>query len=252
MSRGFPLIPLAVVDRRDRTGGRAHLSRAERLPPFVEEVAQRVGALNGRLDGDDAVRGVGVQPVEAAAAGDEGALRGVLGLGAGIPIPAGTWRGEPLTKMVRWAWMWKMVCSLRSHLMPSTSWPDAVAVLASGAAFGIGTPSGPSVPGAGARLRVPRVLSAASLSSGVPPPAALGPPPLVTASVMPTAAAMTTAAAPVQAAQMRRRPRRASRALIWAIFSRACRLFLLPLGISTCPSTSLSPKEDRLQFTNCP
>src|SRR6266516_7110546 len=87
MSRGFPLIPLAVVDRRDRTGGRAHLSRAERLPPFVEEVAQRVGALNGRLDGDDAVRGVGVQPVEATAAGDEGALRGVLGLGAGDPDP---------------------------------------------------------------------------------------------------------------------------------------------------------------------
>jgi hypothetical protein len=35
------------------------------------------------LDVDDAVGGVGVQPVEAGAAGDERALGGVLGLGAG-------------------------------------------------------------------------------------------------------------------------------------------------------------------------
>src|SRR5215475_11369508 len=81
---------------------------------------------------------------------------------------------------------------------------------------------------------------------------ALGPPPLVTVSVMPTAAAMTTAAVPVQAAQMRRRLRRASRALIWAVFFPACRLFWLPLAISTGLSTSLSPEEDRLQFTCWP
>ena len=54
----------------------------------------------------------------------------------GIPIPAGTWRGVPFTKMVRWAWMWKMVCSLVWQLIPSTSLPvAAVAVLTNGTAL---------------------------------------------------------------------------------------------------------------------
>ena len=38
--------------------------------------------------------------------------------------------------------MWNSVCSLAWQLIPSTGWPVAtVAVLASGAAAGIGTPS---------------------------------------------------------------------------------------------------------------
>ena len=63
-----------------------------------------------------------------------------------------------------------MVCSLVWQLMPSVFWPEAAAaVLASGAAPGTGTPSGPAGPGAGAGLRVPSVLSAPSFSSGAPP-----------------------------------------------------------------------------------
>ena len=59
--------------------------------------------------------------------------------------------------------MWNSVCSSVWQLMPSTGWPDAtVAVLASGAAAGTGTPSGPSGPGAGAGWRDPSVLSGAS------------------------------------------------------------------------------------------
>ena len=46
---------------------------------------------------------------------------------------------------------------------------------------------------------------------------------------MPTATAITTNAAPIPATQLRRRLRRASRARILVIFSRACCLFLLPL-----------------------
>src|ERR1019366_3131359 len=65
----------------------------------------------------------------------------------GMPMPAGTWRAEPFTRMVRWAWMWKMVCSEVWQLIPSTVPPvTPVAVLASGAAAGIGTPSGPAGP----------------------------------------------------------------------------------------------------------
>jgi hypothetical protein len=60
---------------------------------------------------------------------------------------------------------------------------------------------------------------------------------LVTASVMPAATAITTAAAPIPASQLRRRLRRASSALIWAIFARACCLFLALLDISTLSST---------------
>src|SRR6266550_8837381 len=129
----------------------------------------------------------------------------------GIPIPAGTWRGDPLTKMVRCAWMWKMVCSLVWHLIPSKSLPvAAAAVLASGGALGIGTPSGPVGPGDPGGWRRPSAASEASFSRGEPPaagldePAAagLGPPLLVAASVMPTTAAITTAAAAMPAIQL--------------------------------------------------
>jgi hypothetical protein len=136
-------------------------------------------------------------------------------------MPAGIWRAEPFTKTVRCAWMWNSVCSLVWQLIPSTGWPVAAAVLASGGPAGIGTPSGPSGPAAGAGLRVPSVLSGASDSPlpELPPP--------VTASVMPTAAAMITTAAPVTTSHSRRR-RRASWARISAIRSWArCRLLLL-------------------------
>src|SRR5258708_19931407 len=88
-----------------------------------------------------------------------------------------------------------MVCSLVWQLMPSTLWPEAlVAVSASGAARGTGTPSGPAGPGDGADLSVPSVLRLASFSPGEPVLA----PPLIP-SVTPTAAAAPTPTAPVPA-----------------------------------------------------
>jgi cyclase len=77
------LVHLPVVDGHHVPLGRADLVRAERLAPYVEEVAQGEGALDRRLDVDDAIGGVRVQPVEARAGLDERALRGVRGLRAG-------------------------------------------------------------------------------------------------------------------------------------------------------------------------
>src|SRR6266852_6934115 len=94
----------------------------------------------------------------------------------GMPMAAGICRAAPFTKMVRWAWMWKRVCSPAWQLIPSTAWPVAeVAVPASAAPAGTGTPfSGPGEPGDGAALRVPSVLSAARWSEGAEDPAGLG------------------------------------------------------------------------------
>jgi len=69
---------LAVVDRHHVPAGRADLAGAERLPPLVEEVAQRVGPVHRGLDVDDAVGGVRMQPVEAGSLLDERARRGGL------------------------------------------------------------------------------------------------------------------------------------------------------------------------------
>jgi cyclase len=74
---------LPVVNGHHMPARRADLVRAERLAPYIEEVAQGVGALDRRLDVDDAVGGVRVQPVEARAGLDERAVRGVRGLRAG-------------------------------------------------------------------------------------------------------------------------------------------------------------------------
>src|SRR5712691_10579105 len=167
----------------------------------------------------------------------------------GIPMAAGTWRGDPFTKMVRCAWMWKMVCSLDWHPIPSTLLPVApVAVLARGAAVGIGTPpSGPAVTAPDAGLRAPSVPSEASLSRGLPPfplPEPLPPPPPATASPMPTAAAISTTAAPMPVSQLRRRLRRASAARISAIFALACCLVLLPFDTDTRSSSAGRSNED--------
>jgi len=71
-------------------------------------------------------------------------------------MAAGTWRAVPFTKMVRWAWMWNSVCSLVWQPIPSTFWPvTEVAGLASVAADGTGTCSGPRPPAAGACWRAP-------------------------------------------------------------------------------------------------
>src|SRR5215472_7137884 len=142
-----------------------------------------------------------------------------------MPMAAGICRAEPFTKTVRWAWMWNTVCSLVWQLIPSVGWPvTAVAVLASAAADGTGTCSGPSGPAAGAGPRAPSELSGAR--SGWP--VALAPPPPETASVIPTTSAMTTTAAPEQISHRRRRLRLASSARICAIRSRArCSLALL-------------------------
>jgi len=68
---GVAVVELPVEDRRDLPGRRADPAGAERLTPHVEEVAQREPPLDRRLDVDQSVGGVRVQPVEAAAAPDE-------------------------------------------------------------------------------------------------------------------------------------------------------------------------------------
>jgi cyclase len=78
-----PLEHLPVVDGYHVPAGRADLVRTEWLAPDIEEVTQRVGALDRGLDVDDAVGGVRVQPVEARAGLDERALRGLRGLRPG-------------------------------------------------------------------------------------------------------------------------------------------------------------------------
>src|SRR5207249_9897430 len=86
--------------------------------------------------------------------------------------------------------------------------------------------------------RVPSEASEESFSCGVPPVSRFAPSLfLATASVMPIAAAITTTAALIPATPLRRRLRRASRARILVIFSRACCLFLLPLD-TACTSQS--------------
>ncbi len=80
----------------------------------------------------------------------------------GMPIPAGTERCCPLTKIVRCVWMWNSVCSLVSQLIPSMACPVVAAdVPASAGAPGTGTFSGPSAPGGGGARSVPSVDSAA-------------------------------------------------------------------------------------------
>jgi hypothetical protein len=61
-------------------GVRANLVGTERLPPLVEEVAERVNARDRRLDVNDAVGGVGVESVEARSGDNERPARRVLGL----------------------------------------------------------------------------------------------------------------------------------------------------------------------------
>src|SRR5579859_1870623 len=143
----------------------------------------------------------------------------------GMPMAAGICRAEPFTNTVRCAWMWNTVCSAVWQLIPSTVWPVAAVVMPARAApDGIGMPSGPAGPAAGAGWRLPSVLSEASGSPLVLPEL-----PPVTASVMPTAAPMTTTAAAATISQMRRRRRRASAARIAAIrsWARCGLLFLL-------------------------
>src|SRR5579862_5428423 len=147
----------------------------------------------------------------------------------GMPMAAGIWRATPFTKTVRCAWMWNSVCSLAWQPMPSTVWPVADPVaLASGWAAGIGTPSGPVAPAAGAGLSVPSVLSADSLSDGPDEPP-------VTARVMPTAAAATTTSAAAPVSHRRRFLRRASSARWRAIRSFARSRFLSLLAITPIP-----------------
>ena len=80
-----------------------------------------------------------------------------------MPTPAGIWRGLPSTKTVTCVCTWKTSLAFCSHLMPSTL-SSVVAFDPAGAssgAFGIGTSSPPSFPGAGAGSSVPSVESGA-------------------------------------------------------------------------------------------
>ncbi len=97
---GVALVQAAVVDRGDMPAGRPDLPRPERQAPLVEEVAQGVDAVHRRLDVDNAVGGMGVQPVEAVPADDERALGGVLRLRPGDPDPGRDLAGRAGTAVV--------------------------------------------------------------------------------------------------------------------------------------------------------
>src|SRR6266487_2207349 len=93
---------------------------------------------------------------------------------------------------------------------------------------------------------------AAGWATGVPPLTAGGMTSLLlllpegsAAMTIPVTAAAATTMAPM-VIRLRRRSARRCWARIWATFSRARCLFLAPLDISACLSSSRSPKEDRL------
>src|SRR6266705_799410 len=93
---------------------------------------------------------------------------------------------------------------------------------------------------------------AAGWATGVPPLTAGGMTSLLlllpegsAAMTIPVTAAAATTMAPM-VIRLRRRSARRCWARIWAAFSRARCLFLAPLDISACLSSSRSPKEDRL------
>jgi hypothetical protein len=99
-------------------------ARSQRLSPFIEELPKAIGPLDRRLDVDDAVGGVGVQPVRTDARAMNGPCA-VPSACAGMPIAAGTCRAMPFTKMAKWAWMWNSVCSPAWQTIWSTGSPVA-------------------------------------------------------------------------------------------------------------------------------
>ena len=109
---GIALVDLAVVQGSDVPGGGADPVRAERLAPFVEELAQGEGPADRGLDVDDAVSGMGVQPVRQRPPPMKAPPAIVWDCAPGMPMPAGICRGAPLMKMVRWEWIWKRLCSV--------------------------------------------------------------------------------------------------------------------------------------------
>src|ERR1700751_3961154 len=61
-----------------------------------------------------------------------------------MPMPYGTFRDRPSTKIVSRAWMWNRTCSEPWHRMPSVDVPGAGAPAgARSGPFSIGGPSGP-------------------------------------------------------------------------------------------------------------
>src|SRR5438132_9166707 len=86
--RGISGVTLAVDIRDHPSALRADLARAQWLPPDVEELAQRERLGRRRLDMDDPVARVGVEPVEALTAGDEGTRIAVDGLSRRIDADA--------------------------------------------------------------------------------------------------------------------------------------------------------------------
>jgi hypothetical protein len=193
---------------------------------------------------NDAVGGTGVQS-EAGAAGDERALRGALAWAPGTPIPAGTLAGRAVHGDGQ------VGVDVEDGLLTGLA-ADPVDVRTDGSGGGAGQQHsagdwdafGSRPPGRAGRPEGPSEASEESFSCGVPPVPRFAPPLLpATASVMPIATAITTTAAPIPATQLRRRLRRASRARILVIFSRACCLFLLPLDTACAPQFDRSPND---------
>ena len=147
-----------------------------------------------------------------------------------MPTPAGIWRGLPSTNTVTCVCTWNTSLAFCSHLMPSTLL-SVVAFDPAGAssgAFGIGTSSPPSFPGAGAGSSVPSVESGAKLDAvavEVVPPY---PPP-------PHAAQSSATAPSTGAARSHSRPARQTSGGLVPTSSRTA-----PFGISTASKPARS------------
>src|SRR5579862_3410554 len=155
--------------------------------------------------------------------------------GLAIPTPAGTRFGFPSKKIVRRAWMWKRVCSLCWHAMPSTEAPgNGPPAAARFAPPSSGTVSGPADPSGGAETSLPSVDSGARWPEAAlePPPPKASPRPIPTAT-------STTSAAPAAVSALRDKRKldpapppfeRTGGGVRFAASFRCC-LARLPLGI---------------------
>ncbi len=153
MSRGFPVKTWPLKNAVTRPFSGPTRFRPERLVPDVEEVTERVGLRGRRLDVDDPVARVSVQPRETAAAGDEvavGCLRHCSRRRDPDPVRDRSAQRRRRTRSGARG-CGSRVCSTGPHSIPSTLCPSGTYPAgASDSARGIGTPSGPVGPGGGA------------------------------------------------------------------------------------------------------
>ncbi len=113
MSRGFPAYALPSTKRVHDAFQAGDLARTQRLAPDVEKVAERVGAIVGRLDMNDARRVMRVQPIEPAPVADESVLHAE---GPDDADAIGNAASCPFEKSARCACTWTRSISRRRSL----------------------------------------------------------------------------------------------------------------------------------------